>query len=43
MDHPNDFRELVESEPVAVRRLKDLGLIHETNGEFEVNVVLELL
>ncbi|NEE03839.1 translation initiation factor IF-2 N-terminal domain-containing protein [Phytoactinopolyspora halotolerans] len=43
MEHPNDFRDLVDSEPVAVRRLKDLGLIYETNGEFEVNVILELL
>jgi len=43
MENPNDFAELVPSEPVAVRRLADLGLINEVNGKYEVSVVLDLL
>lgn len=43
MDSPDDFKELAPTEHVAVRRLKDLGLIVETGGEFEVSVILELV
>ena len=43
MDSAADFKELASSEQVAVRRLKDLGLIHEQDGEFEVSVILELV
>jgi hypothetical protein len=43
MDSAADFKELASSEHVAVRRLKDLGLIHEQDGEFEVSVILELV
>lgn len=43
MESPEDFAELAGDEQVAVRRLKDLGLIRESAGEFEVNEVLELL
>ncbi|WP_404380498.1 translation initiation factor IF-2 N-terminal domain-containing protein [Knoellia locipacati] len=42
MDDPADFAELAATEHVAVRRLKDLGLIHESNGAFQPSVVLEL-
>lgn len=40
---PKEFEELAPTEPAAVRRLKDLGLIQEENGEFEPSVVLDLL
>ena len=43
MDDPSDFAELAISEHVAVRRLKDLGLIQESGGKYEPSVVLELL
>lgn len=43
MDSPDDFKDLAPSEHVAVRRLKDLGLIQERDGAFEVSVVLELV
>lgn len=43
MDSADDFKELAPEEHVAVRRLKDLGLIVETDGEFEVSVILELV
>ena len=43
MDSAADFKELASSEHVAVRRLKDLGRIHEQDGEFEVSVILELV
>lgn len=43
MDSPEDFAELAPSEPVAVRRLSDLGLIQNIGGSYEVSVVLELL
>ncbi|MFF9565165.1 translation initiation factor IF-2 N-terminal domain-containing protein [Leifsonia sp. NPDC014704] len=42
LENPADFKELASSEHVAVRRLTDLGLVHESQGEFEVNVILEL-
>lgn len=42
MDSPEDFKELAPVEHVAVRRLKDLGLVQERSGEFEVSVILEL-
>lgn len=43
MDDPGDFKELAPSEHVAVRRLKDLGLIHERDGEYQPSVILELV
>lgn len=43
LDSPSDFAELAPSEHVAVRRLKDLGLVLEVDGRYETNVVLELL
>lgn len=43
MESAPDFKELAPSEHVAVRRLKDLGLIQEVDGEFEVSVILELI
>jgi hypothetical protein len=43
MDDPTDFAELANSEHVAVRRLRDLGLIQEVGGHYEPSVVLELL
>jgi len=43
MENPADFAELAPTEPVAVRRLTDLGLIREVEGAFEVSVVLELM
>lgn len=43
MENPSDFADLAASEPVAIRRLKDLGLIREVDGDFEVNEILELL
>jgi hypothetical protein len=43
MDSAADFKELASSEHVAVRRLKDLGLVQEHDGEFEVSVILELV
>ncbi|WP_231857762.1 ATP-binding protein [Tsukamurella pulmonis] len=42
MESADDFRELAPSEHVAVRRLKDLGLIVEVDGQFEASVILEL-
>jgi len=42
LDDPSDFAELADTEHVAVRRLKDLGLINEEGGSFEPSVVLEL-
>lgn len=42
LDDPSDFAELAGTEHVAVRRLKDLGLIKEEGGSFEPSVVLEL-
>lgn len=42
MENPEDFRELAPTEHVAVRRLKDLGLVVESNGQFEASVILEL-
>jgi hypothetical protein len=43
MESPKDFHELAPSEHVAVRRLRDLGLIQEQDGEYEVSVILELM
>lgn len=43
MDSADDFKELAPEEHVAVRRLKDLGLIVENDGKFEVSVILELV
>lgn len=43
MDEPADFHELAPSEHVAVRRLRDLGLIVEHDGEYRVSVILELV
>ncbi len=43
MDNPADFGELAGVEHVAVRRLKDLGLVQEQDGQFEASVVLELV
>ncbi|MFF0989557.1 translation initiation factor IF-2 N-terminal domain-containing protein [Kocuria nitroreducens] len=43
MDTPEDFKELAPSEHVAVRRLKDLGLVEDVDGEYQVSVVLELM
>jgi hypothetical protein len=43
MESPDDFSELAATEHVAVRRLMDLGLIQEIQGEYEVSVVLELM
>lgn len=43
MNEPADFPELASTAPVAIRRLKDLGLIYESGGQFEVSVVLELI
>lgn len=42
MENPADFKELSFSEHVAVRRLKDLGLVHEVDGGYEPSVILEL-
>lgn len=42
MESPNDFAEIASTEPVAVRRLRDLGLIYETTDGYGVSVVLEL-
>ena len=41
-ENPDDFKDLASEEHVAVRRLKDLGLILEKEGEFETSVILEL-
>lgn len=43
MEDPDGFAELADSEHVAVRRLRDLGLILEVDGHYEPSVVLELL
>jgi hypothetical protein len=43
MDSPDDFKELASSEHVAVRRLRDLGLIEEGVDGYEVSVLLELV
>jgi len=43
MDDPSGFLELLPTESRAVRRLLDLGLIHQVDGQFETSVVLELL
>lgn len=42
MDNPADFEELAPVEHVAVRRLKDLGLIRSADGSYETSVILEL-
>lgn len=42
MHAPDDFAFLAPTEPTAVRRLADLGLIHEADGRYEVSVLLEL-
>lgn len=42
LDDPSDFADRAGAEHVAVRRLKDLGLINEEGGSFEPSVVLEL-
>lgn len=43
MESPEDFHELAPAELVAVRRLKDLGLIQENEDEFQISVILELI
>lgn len=43
MDSPADFEELARSEHVAVRRLRDLGLIQEGAEGYKVSVLLELV
>ncbi|MDF2506221.1 MAG: hypothetical protein K0Q52_80 [Microbacterium sp.] len=43
IDSPEDFKELASAEHVAVRRLTDLGLIHQRDGDYEVSVLLELV
>ena len=43
MESAADFKELAPSEHVAVRRLMDLGLVQEHDGEFEASVLLELV
>lgn len=40
---PDQFGELAEAEPMAVRHLLDLGLIRESNREYELNSLLDLL
>lgn len=42
IESPEDFNSLASSEHVAVRRLKDLGLIHESREEYAPNVILDL-
>lgn len=41
-DSPTDFAALAPDEPVALRRLRDLGLIHRTESGYETSVLLEL-
>jgi len=43
IESPEDFAFLAPSEPTAVRRLADLGLIHEVDGHYEASVLLELI
>lgn len=43
MESAEDFKELAPTEHVAVRRLMDLGLVQEHDGNFEASVILELV
>lgn len=42
-DLPDDFKELAEAEPLAVRHLVDLGLIRVVDYRYELNSLLDLL